>query len=223
VGFIQDIENTLLAKLKGLFSPILKPLQRLWGVLKGFFSALIDLIPATVTLVKGIIEEIQAWRSFKQNVSFKGGVINLQSVHKRVEDLLGEIIDAYHAIVDLTTTSFKFPAKAASEAADALEEVIVTFEDFFGDVGLRAALEKIGSQFSKLGGKVFEVLALVQAVAEGLLKIVNELQTVLNAIKDVRETFQTGEGLFLQQKNKRKILKVVGGGKIKVRLGKFHS
>jgi len=223
VGLFQDIENRLLGLLKQLFAPVVKPLAKLWTVLKSFFTALIDLIPATITLVKDIISEVQEWRSFRQNVSFKGGVINLQSVHDRVSDLLGEVIDAYHAIVDLTTTSFKFPATAASEAAQALEDVLVTFEDFFGDVGLRQFLSKIGTQLEKVGGKVFEVLALIQAVAEGLLKIVNELQTVVNAVRDIRKTFQTGEGLFLKQTNKRKTLALADGGKIRIRQGSLHQ
>lgn len=223
MGFIQDIENRLLAAIKKLFDPLLKPLLKLWNLLKGFFTAMIDLIPKSIHLVHTILDEISEWRHFKANVNFKGGVINLKSARDKLENLVSEAIDVWNRLRNRLTQGFKFPLKAGEEAAKALEDVIVAFEDFFGDVGLRAALERIGETLSKVGGKVFEVLALVQAVCEELVKVVDDLQAFVDLTKDFRETVQTGGGLFLQQKNPRKTLKLDGGGSIKIRVGNLHS
>lgn len=223
MGLIQDIENRLLAAILKLLEPVIGPLRKLWGIIKGFFSALILVVPETITLVKGVIEEVNAWRDFKKGISFKAGVINLQSVRDHIEDLITEVIDAWHSLVDLFTSGFKLPLKSVQEAADAAEEVVVAFENFFGKFGLREAIQRLGVTLEKAGGKVFEVLAIIQAVAEEALKVVRELQSILNAVRDIRETFQTGKGLFLSQTNKRKTLRLADGGSIKIRVGNLHS
>ena len=223
MGLIQTLEDRLLAAIKEFFRPVIEPLTRFWNIIKGFFTALIDVVPETIQLVKDIIAEVNAWRHFKQGISFKSGVINLQSVRDHIEDLIGEIIDAWSALRDLFTSGFKLPYKSIQEAVDAAEEVVTAFEDFGGRFGLREFLGKLGAKLERAGGKVFEVLALVQAVAEEALHVVRELAAIVKAIRDVRETFQTGEGLFLSQKNKRRTLKLADGSSIKIRVGNLHS
>lgn len=222
MGLIQDIESRLLSAIKKLFEPVITPLVKLWNILKGFFAAIIDLIPETIQLVKDVIFEVNAWRQFRQNISFKSGVINLQSVRDAIEDLVQEFIDAWHALVGLFTDGFKLPLKSVSEAADAAEEVVVAFEDFFGKVGLREAIQKLSTSLEKAGGKALEILAIIQAVAEAALRVVRQLQTIVNAARDARELFQTGKGLFLQQNNRRRVLKLDDGTSIKIRLGNLH-
>jgi len=222
VGLIQDIENRLLELLKSFFKPVISPLQKLWGLIKNFFTALIDVIPETIDLVKLIISEVDAWRHFKNNLSFRSGVINLQSVRDRISDLIQDFVNAWHALQGLFTDGFKMPVKTVNEAAEALEDVITAFEDFFGKVGLKEALSKLGTTLEKAGGKVFEVLAIIQACAEAALRVVRQLRAIVDATKDVRETFQEGKGLFLQQQNKRKIVKLDDGSVMKIRLGNLH-
>lgn len=221
MGLLQQLEETLLQKLKSIFEPVISPLLKLWNIIKGFFTAVIDVIPETVTLVKDVIAEVNAWRHFKQGISFKTGVINLHSVRQHIEDLINELIDAWNSLKDLFTSGFKMPLRGVQEAADACEEVVTAFEDFFGKFGLKEGLSKLGSTLEKAGGKIFEILALIQAVAEEALKVVRELQSIVNAIRDVRLTFQTGEGLFLSQANRRKKIQLTDGSFRKIRLGKL--
>jgi len=199
------------------------PLSKLWDILKGFFTALVEVVPATIKLVTDSIEEVKAWKEFKKGISFKTGVINLQSVRQHIEDLIQELITAWKSLVDLFTSGFKMPLRSVKEATDACEEVVKGFEEVFGRFGLQEGIQKLGAALEKAGGKVFEVLALIQAVAEEALKVVTELQSIVDAVKDVRKTFQTGEGLFLQSKNPRRTVSLEDGTTMKIRIGNLHS
>ena len=223
MGLIQQIEQALLDRLKAFLAPLITPIQKLWGILKGFFTALIELVPATIKLVNDTITEIRAWKEFKKGINFKTGVISLKSVKDHVEELVQEIITAWQSLVDLFTSGFKLPARGISEAADALQELVVGFEDVFGKFGLEAGLKRLGGLLEKAGGKVFEVLALIQSVAEEALKVVTELQSIVDAVRDVREAFQTGSFLFLKQTNPRRVVQLADGTSIKIRVGNLHS
>jgi len=223
VGLIDTIENKLLDLLKSFLKPVLDPLAKLWGLIKSFATALIDVIPDTIKLVNLVIAEVLAWRTFKEGINFKSGVVNLQSAKDRLQQIIDEIISAWNALKGLFTDGFKLPLKSVNEMADAAEELVVAFEDFFGKFGLQELLQKLSGSLKKAGGKVLEVLALLEAVAEAALRVVHQLTTIVQAIKDIRETFQTGEGLFLQQKNPRKIVKLADGSSIKLRLGNLHD
>ena len=222
MGLLQSIEERILSALKRFFAPVITPLQKLWGIIKSFFSALILVIPETITLVKGIVSEVLAWRNFRQGINFKTGVINLQSAKDRISDLIGEVVDAWNSARELFTSGFKLPLKSVEEAVDATTEVVTAFEDFFGKFGLTEFLQRLGPTLEKAGGKIFEVLALIQAVAEEALKVVREFQTILNAVTDIRKTFQTGEGLFLSQSNRRKVVTLDDGTTMKIRVGNLH-
>jgi phage-related protein len=222
VGLIQDLEDRLLSAISNFFAPVIAPLTKLWNTIKSFATALIDVIPSTISLVQLIISEVNEWRNFRQNISFKGGVINLQRTKDRLQELIDEITQAWSSLVHLFTDGFKLPVKGVQEMAEAAEEVAVAFEEFFGKFGLTTFLQRIVPVLEKAGGKVLEVLALMEAVAEEALKVVNEINDIVVALKDIRETFEHGEGLFLQQKNPRKTLPLKDGGSIKVRVGNLH-
>jgi len=223
MGLIQDIENRLLDLLSRLIQPVVQPLMRLWNILKGFFTALIDVIPETIELVKLIYSEVLEWRHFREDVNFKGGVINLQSTRNKIEDLISEAITAWHSLVDLFTHGFRnLTVRPIEEATEALTDVI----DAFGSlekVGLKAWLERIGPTLEKAGGKIFEILAVIQAVAEELLRVVRQIRSIVDFTADVRRTFEEGEGLFLKQTNPRKTIALADGGEIKIRLGSLHQ
>ncbi len=160
MGFFDQIEASILSLLSRLFQPVITPLTKLWNIIKGFFTALIDVIPETISLVQSVIAEVNAWRTFKQGINFKSGVINLQSVRSHVEDLIQEIVDAWNSAKDLFTSGFKLPIHGVQEAADACEEVVAAFEEFGGRFGLREFLANLGSKIEKAGGKVFEILVM---------------------------------------------------------------
>ena len=218
----MSLLDTLLNKVLEFFQPVIGPLTKLWNILKGMVTAIIDVIPATIDLVKLVYSEVLAWKTFKEGINVKTGVVNFKSARERIEDLIGELIDAWHALVDLFTGGFKRVTLKPFEDAEAAAQELADLFGGFGKIGLKA-LQDLGPKLEKLGGKLFEILAIVQAVAEELLKVVNELTTIVNAIKDVRETFQEGEGLFLSQKNPRRTVALRDGGSIKIRVGNLHS
>jgi uncharacterized phage infection (PIP) family protein YhgE len=222
VGLLQELENKALELISKLLAPVITPLQKLWAAIKNFASALIDVVPETIALVQLIISEVNAWKSFRLNVNTKG-VVNLKSAQDRIQQLLDEIVAGWRALEELFTSGFKLPLKSINEMAEAAEEVATAFEEFFGKFGLREFIGKIVPKLEKAGGKVLEILALIEAVAEEALKVVRELHDIVQALKDIRETFETGEGLFLSQKNPRKILTLNDGSTIKIRVGNLHS
>jgi hypothetical protein len=215
--------DALLAKLSALFAPVLTPLNRLWSILKGMFAAIVEVIPATIALVKSVASEVTEWKNFKENISFTGGVVNLQATKDRIQQLIDEGVAAYRSLVDLFTGGFRRVAGKPFEDAQAAAEELESLFEGFGKIGLSDFLAEIGPKLEKAGGKLFEVLAIVQAVAEELLKVVTDLQTLVDFTKDVRQTFESGEGLFLQQKNKRRVVTLDDGSTMKIRLGKLHS
>jgi hypothetical protein len=222
VGLIQDIENSLLNQLAKLFKPVLDPLKRLWDILKRSFDAIVNLIPETIQLIQLVYSEVLEWKNFREEINFKSGVINLQSVRDKILDLVDEMVAAYRALVDIFTGGFKqATVKPFEDAADAAAELAEVIEGF-GKVGLKDFVTKFGAKLEKAGGKILEVLAIIEVVCESLLKVVRELNTIVTAVKDARETFETGEGLFLPQTNPRKKLDLVGGGSIKIRVGNLH-
>lgn len=221
MGLIQEIEDRLLSSLSHLFEPVLRPLRRLWEILKGFFTAIIQVVPETISLVKLIYSEVNEWRHFRENLNFRTGVINLQSARDRIQQLIDEIVQGWHSLVALFTSGFKISVKPLSDAEEAAAELADLFEGL-GKFGLKDFLAKVGPKLERAGGKVLEVLAIIQAIAEELLRVVRQLHDIVQATKDVRETFETGEGLFLSQNNPRRKVDLADGGAIKIRVGNLH-
>lgn len=218
----QPVIDKLLAQLTALFQPVVGPIQKLWSILKGMFNAIVEVIPATIALVKLVASEVSEWKNFKESVSIKG-VISLSSVQAKIQDLIQEILSAWHSLVDLFTGGFKRVAgKPFEDAAAAAEELENLFSGL-GKLGLSNFLKEIGPKLEKAGGKLFEVLAIVQAVAEELLHVVNDLNDIVVATKDVRETFEHGAGLFLKQTNPRRVVKLEDGTTMKIRVGNLHQ
>ena len=217
----MSLIDTLFAKVLAFFDPVIAPITKLWNIIKGMVTAIIDVVPKSIALVSLVGSEVLEWKNFKESLNIKTGVLNFKSARERVEQLITELLDAWHSLVDLFSGGFKrFTVKPFEDAAEAADELVSVFEGF-EKIGLKE-LANLGPKIEKFGGKIFEILGIVQAVAEELVKVIDELTTIVNALKDVRETFEHGEGLFLSQKNKRKSLRLVDGGVIKVRVGNLH-
>lgn len=197
--------------------------MRIWDILKGMFTAIVTVIPKTIDLCKFIVSEVEEWRNFKNNISFKSGVINLQSVRDHVTDLIQEIITAWHSLVDLFTGGFRRVAgKPFEDAAEAAGELENLFQGF-AKLGLKDFFAELGPKLEKAGGKIFEVIAIVQAVAEELVHVVDDLNNIVQATSDIRKAFQHGEGLFLKQTNPRRTVTLSDGTSMKIRVGNLHS
>ena len=222
MGLIEIIENKLIDLLTKLFEPVITPLQNLWNILKNFFTSVLQVVPETIDLVTLVKNEVFEWKNFREGISFSKGVINLASVQEKIQQLIDELVAGWHSLVDLFTGGFKIAVKPLQDAEDAAAEL----EDLFaglGKLGLRDFLTKVGPKIKKAGGKLLEVLAIIQAVADELLRVVRELHDIVQATKDIRETFEHGAGLFLKQDNPRKIVTLQDGTKMKLRVGNLHS
>ena len=129
----MSLIDTLLQKVLAFFQPVLGPLQKLWSILKGMVTAIIEVIPESIDLVKLIYSEVLEWKNFKEDVNIKTGVVNFKSARARIEDLITELIDAWHSLVDLFTSGFKNLTLKPFEDAEAAAEELA---DLFGGFGL---------------------------------------------------------------------------------------
>src|ERR1043166_4694638 len=101
MSLLDDLGSRILKALTDeitkLLAPITGPLIKLWGILKGFFTAIAEVVPETITLVTGIYHEVFAWKDFKQNISFNKGEINLRSERDKIEDTIQQLITAWQS------------------------------------------------------------------------------------------------------------------------------
>src|SRR5215475_5047250 len=140
------VESAILKKITDLLSPVLTPLKKLWSILKGFFTAIIQVVPKTIRLVQSIVTEIEAFKTFRKGINFKTGVINLQSARERIEQLVQEVIDAWNAGVAIAKNGLTGSVKPFEAAGEAAEELANLF-DGFGELGLTEFVEKVGDTF----------------------------------------------------------------------------
>jgi len=209
-----------------IFSPILNaikralgPFGRLFDLLGKFWDRLSKLFSKVTELVSLIRGEIAAWRSFKEDIPFKTGVINLPKAVEQTRAIIDEIVRARDAIVDLVEQiKNKFEAETGGNPAEEAEQAVKDIEES----GLRDILSKF-PRLLKGAEKALGFIALVADAAESILDAIDDLITIIKTIRDLREEIEHGATVFLQQKNSRKMLKLQDGGAIKIRVGKLHS
>src|ERR1043166_1891994 len=68
----------------------------------------------------------------------------------------------------------------------------------------------------------FKQIVIVVEVLDTIRNLIDTAQDIVNVIASVREFLQ-GDFLFLQQRNRRQVLKLESGGSIKIRVGNLHS
>ena len=70
---------------------------------------------------------------------------------------------------------------------------------------------------------VVNALVIIVEVLDTVRNIIDAFQTVIDEITRLREFIETGDTIFLQQRNKRKLIRLESGKTIKIRVGKLHS
>ena len=175
--------------------PALKKLLDLGQKLIQHFTGVFD---AGVHLFESFQSEVQAFKNFREDFRLKSRVINIERAITKIRDLIQGLFDAWRSIVRLFKgLSFKLEAGGAAEVAEAAT-----------GIGLPIA--------------VVNALVLIVEVLDTVRNIIDSFQTVIDEITRLREFIETGDTIFLQQRNKRKVLRLADGSSIKIRVGKLH-
>jgi len=165
------------------------------------FTKVKDLFSQVTTLVQSGKDEIDGWKHFKEDIRLKSRVVNLETAFQKTRDLVEGIPASWHAVLDL------FSQIKSALAKDVAEE----------EGAALLAVETAGlSEVAVAIAIIYQVLSFVESV-------VSDLQTILDEAKRLRLEVEKLDTVFLQQDNKRKVVKLAGGKTIKIRLGKLHQ
>ena len=206
--------------LDGLFSAIksfLGPFGKLFDLLTQSWDKLTTIVQRATKLLDDGIAEFNAWKNFKQDIRLKSRVVNLESAIDKTRALIEGIPTAWHSIIDIVK-QFKNQIGEGGNPTEDAEALIKDAES--------GGLKDLLTKFPKLAKgleKILGVLALVLQALESISAVIDDLQNVLDEITRLRLEIEKLDTIFLQQGNKRKLLKLANGKSIKIRLGKLHA
>ena len=220
-AFIQSLIDQALSQLSGLFSRIFggTVVGKLVDKITEGISHILTLVDRINTLVSSVITEVDAFRNWKEDVRIKSRVINVPIALTRTADLVTEVENAWNSIIDLAK-SFKETVKGGGDPQAEAEEVAADLGDL-SNVG-----ESLLKKLPKLSKGLEKLLGVVSLIVEGIITwsdAIDDLQSIVNAVRDLRIEVETGDTLFLSQKNKRKVLQLADGSSIKIRVGNLHG
>ena len=208
-----DLFNPLLDAVKRALGPF----GKLFDLIGQFWTNLTTLGARVQKLFNSILAEIQAWRTFKESISFRTRVINVKSAFDKTQEFIDQFKAAWLAIKDLVQNlkgKFQTAGDPVGDAKAAIDDIEAS--------GFKGILQK----FPRLAKGLEKVLGFVALLADALESIssgIDDLQTILDTISALREEIETGSTVFLQQKNARKLVKLKDGSTMKIRLGNLHS
>jgi hypothetical protein len=188
--------------IEDLFNFLLKKfpaLQKLLNLGQKLIEHFTGIFGAGVHLFESFQSEVQAFKNFREDFRFKSRVVNVERAITKIRDLIQGLIDAWRVIVRLFKgLSFKLETGGAAEVAEAAT-----------GIGLPIA--------------VVNALVIIVEVLDTVRNIIDSFQIVIDEITRLREFIETGDTIFLQQHNKRKVVRLQNGKTIKIRIGKLHS
>jgi hypothetical protein len=217
MSLIGDLVQRLIGPILDRIKQALGPFGKLFDLIGKFWDNLTNLGSKIQELVDLILTEIDAWKNFRENITFRTRVISLPAAIDHIEQFWDEILNAWHAILDLIKNlkgKFELTGDPAGEAEEAIKDI--------EESGFKTILEK----FPKLAKGLEKVLGFVAIVVDALESIisgVDDLITVMMALRDIRKNIETADAIFLKNSNPRRIVKLKDGGSIKIRVGNLHS
>jgi hypothetical protein len=214
---LSDIISRLVDPILDKIKEALGPFGKIFELLGKFWTNLTHLFTDIQNLVDSILFEIQAWRSFKESLSFRTRVINVKSAIEKTEEFWREIVRAKDAVIDLWK-QLRGKLETTGNPAEEAEEAIADIEGS----GFKTILEKF-PKLLKGAEKVLGFVAIVADALESIISAVADLQAIVNVLKDIREEIETGATIFLSQKNARRTVTLTDGTTMKIRTGNLHS
>lgn len=216
MGLLEQLFNRFISPVLERVKAAFGPFGKLFDLIGKLWTQITSTKARIETLAQSIKDEIFEWRNFREAVPVRTGVINLPRAIDKSQQLLDQIRGAWQAIADLFSKlkenfNVETPAAEAEAAAKDIESS-----------GVKAILEKF-PRLAKGLEKVLGFLAIAVTALEDIEGAIDDVQTVVDAIKGIREEIETGSTIFLSQKNKRRAVRTEDGTVFKIRVGNLHS
>lgn len=214
-----------MALLDSLLSPIfsainrwLGPLRRLWEKIIQAKDHLLNIGNSTQHLVLTVKNEIEAWRTFKENPRWRSRVVNLPTAFDKTKELIAGIPASWRAIVDL----FKLLRDKIDSAGDPKAEADEFAEDLKSGEGISGLLKRV-PRIAKGLERTFGFISLAVDALESIANAIDDIQTIVDETARIRGEIESLDTIFLSQSNKRRTEKLADGSSIKIRVGNLHS
>jgi len=174
--------------------PVIQKLLDLAKKIIGHFTGVFD---AAKHLFDSAQSEFQAWKHFKEDIRFRQRVIVVEHALQKVQDFIQKLVSAWKEILSLIkNASIKLETGGAAEVAEAAT-----------GIGLPIA--------------IVNAIVIVVEVLDTVRNLIDTAQDIVDVVTGVREFLQ-GDFLFLQQRNKRKVVNLDDGTTMKIRVGTIH-
>jgi hypothetical protein len=209
---IDRLLQPILAKIKEVFAPFAKVV----GFFTRFWDSITSLGGKVNHLIDLVLGEIDAWKNFKENIAFRTKLISIPVAIDHVQEFWQMIVAAWKAVLDLVE---QVKSKAGGETPSEEAEQAIKDIETSSFKGIVEKFPKLLKGLEKLLG----FLAIILDALESIIAAVDDLTTILEALRALREDVESGGPLFLKQTNARKTLKLEDGSKIKIRVGSLHK
>ena len=195
-------------------SPILTPLRPVIKVLTDLRGSTIGLFGKVTHLATSAKEEYEAIRDFKEDLHWRGRVVNAPQVVKKIKRLTEIPAEVATAVKDLMArieeqAGGKSPSELADEAVESLEGI----EDF------RGLLQRFVPKLAKGGEKLLGVIAILVDVVIQWNAAIDDLQTIVNDLREVRLDIEKLDLIFLPQNHARRWVTLEDGRRTRWRIG----
>jgi hypothetical protein len=213
VALLDTLIQPLLDKLKTVFAPF----GKLIDFVSHFWTSVTSLGGKIRDLINLVLSEVNEWKNFKENIAFRTKVVNVKSAIEHIQDFWQQIVAAWAAIQELVQqlkSKFETTGDPAQEAREAIDDIESS--------GFKAIFEKFPKLLKGLE-KVLGFVAIILDALESIIVAVDDLTTIVNALKTIREDIETGGPLFLKQTNARRTIRLQDGTSMKIRVGNLHS
>ena len=213
MALLDTLIQPLLDKLKTVFAPF----GKLIDFVSHFWTSVTSLGGKIRDLINLVLSEVNEWKNFKENIAFRTKVVNVKSAIEHIQDFWQQIVAAWAAIQELVQqlkSKFETTGDPAQEAREAIDDIESS--------GFKAIFEKFPKLLKGLE-KVLGFVAIILDALESIIVAVDDLTTIVNALKTIREDIETGGPLFLKQTNARRTIRLQDGTSMKIRVGNLHS
>src|ERR1041385_88885 len=217
MSVIGDIIDRLLAPLFEKVKKIFEPFGKAFNLVGRFWTQLTSIVSRSQSLVELVISEVTEWRNFRENIAFRTKLVSLPAAVNHVQDFIAEVRAAWSAVVELVQ-QLKGKFETTGNPTEEAEEAIADIQNS----GFKTIIEKFPKLFKGLE-KLLGALAILLDAFESISVGIDDLTTIVNALRDLRIDVESGGPLFLQQSNRRKSIRLKEGGSIRVRIGNLHQ
>jgi len=218
VGLVEDAIDRLLQPLFDKVKQVFAPFAKLVDFIFHFWQKLQETATKIQSLIALVVSEVNAWKNFKENLAFRTKVMNVKAFIDGVQEFWSQMVAAWNAILDLIK---EIKGKFAGAGEDPAQEVREAIRDV-EESGFKNILAKF-PRVLKGAEKLLGFVAILLDALTTILAAIDDLTTIVEALRAIREDIETGGPLFLKQSNARRTVRLEDGTTMKIRVGNLHS